>query len=423
MRRAGCLGLLVAACALALPSWPRLARAQEAASESEGEVVSLDALDALVDESPPMRAARAYAEAARGDVTAAGTPQNPVFSYDVFGLLWGEETNGGSQHQMTIFQTFPWPGQLDARVRAAQARLAADRSMVELARAYVRLDVRRAYVALLAAQEREALLARQEDAMARVVELIAGRVAAGAGRRWDTVRAGAELAALRAARDAAHADARSAAGRLATLVGRPGWIPRAAGTLADLGSLLPSGPAEPSDAHPRLETSRREREAADAAVTRERALVVPFFELRLGHVFTTWPEGASLYGSVSMPIPLFDQNQGAIERAESEAAGAREAAEATRAELEAAALAARQTLAARVEALENFDAGVTRALPTIGEMAEVAYGGGQIDVFELLDAVRATRELTLGRVEREEALRLAEIDLLEATAGMPPSRR
>jgi cobalt-zinc-cadmium efflux system outer membrane protein len=403
---------IVLACVVA--SFASVASAQDAVD------VSLEELYAMADTSPRIVAAETLADADLGDVTIAGTPENPVLSYDIWGLIWGQQTNGGSQQQVTLSQTFPWPGQLEARVQAARAQHASDLALVDLARALLRLEVRRAFVALLAAQERESLLASQEAVLEGTASIVRGRAEAGAGRRWDILRMDAELASIRAERDAATADTTVAAGRIATLLGRPDWTPRARGTWADLPApALRDGDA-PLDEHPAIEAARRATEAAEAALRREHALVIPAFQLRIGTMVSTWPEGGYLYGGIAMPLPIFDQNQGAIDRAEREAEAARERETATRAELAATLRSARAALEGRRQALADFDTGVVERLPQISEMAGVAYRGGEIGVFELLDAVRSTRALVLERVEREAELHDAEVDWLEAALGTPP---
>lgn len=373
--------------------------------------VTLGELYALAPGSPRMLAAADLAEAGTGDVTAAGTPENPIFSYDAFGLLWGEPTNGGSQHQLMVAQRFPWPGELDARVRAAQAALAADRSLVDLARALLELDLRRAFVALLAAQDRSALLAEARDALEEVAAIVRGRAESGAGRRWDVVRIDAELATLEAQRTSAAADEVVASGAIAVLLGRADWLPRAAGSWADLPD--PGAAASTLD-HPRTESARLLREAAEATLEHERMLAFPRFDLRIGHLASTWPEGGYLFGGISIPIPLFDQNQGAIERAEHEADAAREVEEAVAAEIDAERTTARRALSLRATALREFDDDVLTGLSSAADMASEAYVGGEIAVFELLDAVRAARTMRVERVAVEEAYEAAVVDVLEA---------
>lgn len=403
---------------LALAMWV-VARAACIAHAQDGAPteVSLDELYEMVDASPRIVAAQTLADADLGDVTTAGTPENPVLSYDLWGLIWGQQTNGGSQQQIGIGQMFPWPGQLDARVRAAMAQHDADRALVDLARAMMRLEVRRAFVALLAAQERVTLLETQETALAEVAGIVRGRAESGVGRRWDIVRMEAELASVRAGRDAADADATVAAGRLATLLGRPGWTPRARGTWSDLPSLVLRGGDDVPEDHPAVEAARRATEAAEAAARREHALAIPAFQLRIGTLVSTWPEGGYLYGGFAMPLPFIDQNQGAIDRAEREAEAAREREDAIRSELGAALRSTRRALDQRRQALADFDTGVLAQVPQITEMAQLAYRGGEIGAFELLDAVRSTRALVLERVDREAELHDAEVDWLEAAIG------
>jgi cobalt-zinc-cadmium efflux system outer membrane protein len=389
---------------------------QVSAQDDRGSAVTLDELYALAASSPRIQAAQELADAGLGDVTAAGTLENPEISYDVMGLLWGEATNGGSQQQLTASQRLPWPGQLDARIRAAQAALAADRSLVDLARGLLEIDLRRAFIALLATQERSALLVEQQAALEEVATIVRGRTASGAARRWDVVRIEAELAAIEAARATASADGVLAAGEVARLLGRVDWTPRAAGRLRD----LPAATIVPAvDAHPRVTAARLRSEAADAALARERALAFPQVELRLGYVQSTVPEGGYLYGGFSVPMPFFDQNQGAIERAEHERAAALRTEEAVRAEIEAQRSALTRALELRRSALAEFDERVLAGLTSAVDMARVAYAGGEIEIFELLDSVRTARVMMAERVALEESLQRAVVDALEATLVTP----
>lgn len=383
------------------------------------DVVTLAQLYALADTSPRLLAAEESADAALGDVTRAGTLDNPVLGYEIWGLVGGEQTNGGSQQQIAVSQLLPWPGQLDARVAAARASHRADRAEVDRARALLRLEVRRAFVSLVAAERHVALLEEARARIEAVAEIVRGRASAGAGRRWDVLRIDAELASLSSAHEAALAERTVVSGRIAILVGRPGWLPRAPAEWTALPALEDRASDGPATEHPSLVAARLAREAAESALARERSDAVPAIELRLGAVVSTWPEGGYLYGGIAMPLPFFDQNQGAITRAEHEVAAARASEEATRLELESALLAARAAETQREQALAELDVAAEHATE-LRAMAEAAFRGGEISVFELLDAVRATRTLAEERLEREEAVRAAEIDVLRARLGAEP---
>jgi cobalt-zinc-cadmium efflux system outer membrane protein len=388
------------------------ARAQESAWP---ESVTLGQLLDMVGQSPRLAAEAAGAEALRGDVRSAAQHPNPILSYDFSGFLGGGATNGGSQSTFLLSQPLLWPGQLDRRVEAARAALDAARARVAVFRAFLEIELRRAFVELLAAQQRTAVLGEIEAAMERIVQIVRGRAEAGAGRRWDVVRVEGELASVRAARDAGAADVHRASGRIGELIGIPSWFPRAEGTLAEI--ALGEMPDAVREGHPVLEAARRAVAAARARVEAERAFAVPPIELGIGGIATTWPEGGYLIGRVAMPLPVFDANQGPIERAEREADAAELVEAATRNELEAALLRARRVVDQRREALESFERGVVERMPLLLEMAEAAYRAGEVGAFELLDAVRASRDIRIEQIEREKDLRLAEVDLLEAALG------
>lgn len=406
MMRGAILMVLIVAASFEMVA---IARAQEA------DVVTLDELLERVERAPRVRVQSALAEAFHGDVRAAGQHPNPTLSYEFAGIVGGIETNGGSQQEIRLSQPLMWPGQIDRRVDAARARLDLAHAELDALRAALGLEVRRAFIELLAAQERSVVLSEAEASMERLAEIVRGRAQAGAGRRWDVVRIEGELASVRAERDAASAEEAASAGRIAALLGVPGWFPRAGGKLSDF--AIPDTELEERPSHPLLETARRGRVVAEARLAAERILAIPPIELSLGTVISTDPEGGYLLGGVSMPLPFFDANQGAIERAEREVDAAETTEDATRIELASALARARRVIAHRREALSAFERGVVERLPILGEMAEFAYRGGEVEVFEVIDAVRAARELRKERIDREEALRLAEVDAMEAATG------
>ena len=119
----------------------------------------------------------------------------------------------------------------------------------------------------------------------------------------------------------------------------------------------------------------------------------------------------------SLPLPLFDRNQGALARAAAQNRAADSAARAgldeARAEIENAAL----VLTRRRESLQAFEGAVTERIPVLRRMAEDAYREGSADVLELLDANRSLKDVELSRVQQLEAAKLAE-EALVAAAGL-----
>jgi cobalt-zinc-cadmium efflux system outer membrane protein len=127
--------------------------------------------------------------------------------------------------------------------------------------------------------------------------------------------------------------------------------------------------------------------------------------------------GTSAFFGVSIPLNLFDRNQGGVAKATAQVEASNLLAEAglgeARAEIERAATVLKQ----RIAALRSFDSAVSERVPTLRRMAEDAYREGSADILELLDANRSLRDFQLARVQQVEAVKLAEETVIGA-AGL-----
>ena len=128
----------------------------------------------------------------------------------------------------------------------------------------------------------------------------------------------------------------------------------------------------------------------------------------------------SAFFGLSLPLPLFDRNQGAIARATAQievedlSLGA-EMGEA-RAEIERGAA----LLLKRREALAALERTVVQRIPVLRQMAEDAYREGSADILELLDANRSLRDFQLAHVQQLESVKLAEEIVIAASGIEPP---
>lgn len=396
-------------------------------ARAQGELpreVDLSTLLSLVERrSPLLSAERATIGLARAEVVQAGVHPNPEFEYlGFFTLAGSNDAWNGHQSEFWVGQPLLLADQIGVRERAAHRRVAAASARVESVRAELALEARRAFVALLAAQARVTAIEEATAELERLAELVRARAQAGDRSRYDALRVELELVRLRAAREDARADVVSSAGALAALVGAPGWAPRARGDLAARTPDLALARWERARTRsPRLEAARRELAAARAGVEAAHRDAVPVPVLSGGGGFTTDASAGAAFVGLTIPLPLFDRNQGGIARAEAEVEVAHEALDAITRTMRARIVRASRVLAARYAALERFEREVLAALPALREMAEQSYRGGQTSVLELIDSVRSLREVSLERVDRLAAVREAELDLLEAAGvGAPP---
>src|SRR5262249_31799800 len=142
-----------------------------------------------------------------------------------------------------------------------------------------------------------------------------------------------------------------AAHELAKAIGIPGWEPVAAGELAQTSAAAP-GAVDPQ--HPQLAQVRAARVAAHAAEDRARADAVPAPSLSIQSYGTSGPWGAGIVGGLSIPLPTFDRNQGAVAKARAEQTRAGLELAAREHELAADLDRARTQLAHRREVLASF---------------------------------------------------------------------
>lgn len=127
--------------------------------------------------------------------------------------------------------------------------------------------------------------------------------------------------------------------------------------------------------------------------------------------------GTSAIFGLSLPLPVFDKNQGAVAKAEAllnaDTLALTAELQEARAEVERAAKA----LVARRDALARLEGGVVQRVPNLRQMAEDAYREGSGDILDLLDAMRAQRAIQLSHVQQLESVKLAE-EHVRAVTGL-----
>jgi cobalt-zinc-cadmium efflux system outer membrane protein len=370
--------------------------------------------------SPRLAASRAQVDVTAADLVDAGIYPNPTLSLNTTNIVQGQDTFGHSQELVGIDVPILIGGQRGHRSRAAEARIAARRAQVDADQAKAELEIRRRFVALAAAQGRvEALSAALEDARA-VRGIVAGRQQAGAKSPYELERTDLALASLASKHGEAVSDAAAASGALAAAVGIAGWQPRAAGSFeppAPPPATAGAAGAAPGADHPELVAGLAARAAAEKDEAAAHADAVPTPSLQLQGFGTTDPQGIALTVGVSIPLPVFDRNQGAVARARAQQRAAELDHRATGDELTADLTRATAALAARCDAVARFRAGAIERLPRVRTMAEASYRSGQGGIVELLDALDAITEARLRDIELVAAAHGAELDVRAAARG------
>ena len=358
------------------------------------------ALEEAAARSPTIVAAEAEVSAAEARIRQAGYRTNPELSVEVENFAGTGELRGlrSTETTVAVNQRLDLGGRRSARVSAAEAELTVQRLRLSIAKADLSQAVREQFARSIAAREKLAQATENEE-RARELARVAGiLVEAGRDPPLRALRARSAYAQAQAEREAAEASELAARSSLAALLGASQPIGSVAGSALNV---------TPAEVNPEVSLDVRladaERGAAQAGVRQQLAerRIDPAVGVGVRHVRETGDVG--LVAGISMPLRLFDRNQGNIEAARQTANAAdarRESALATTTAKARNAVANVEAARRRVDALEN--AAVPEATEAL-RLAELSYREGRASLIELIDiqnAYTASRSsLTEARLE------------------------
>ncbi|HYK09641.1 MAG TPA: TolC family protein [Gemmatimonadales bacterium] len=380
---------------------PALAQTPRAVSRA-------DAVALAVAHGPRAATARADSAATYGDLAAARAFPNPSFS-----ATYSKDV---PQYHYIFDIPIDWPWLRAPRVGAASAGAEAGLARFAFEVAAVRFDADTSYTVALAAEAHARLSRRtaiDADSLLRVARL---RRDAGDASEMDTRLA--EINAGELANTAAE-DSLAAVAALVNLqlvMGLPG---DAAVVLTDslqfpdtAGDQMPAASLSVLEAQAELTAAERSLTLAKSG-----NLLSPSFTVGVerGDPTGQEPGGLPTFG-LSLPLPLFNWNGGAITRAHAERDAAQVRLDATR---RAATAERTRAVGERSVALARArrDAGLVASADSVAAMFLQAYGEGAVSLPEVLEAQRNARE-ALGRYVDDLALAntaVGLVKLLDAT--------
>ena len=177
--------------------------------------------------------------------------------------------------------------------------------------------------------------------------------------------------------------------------------------------------------HPGLAAARARLTTAGREVTRQKRMVIPDLDLRVGrgHMHISGSDVTSVM--VGVPLPIYDRNQGGISRSEAEMVRARFDVQRLEVELQQrAAMAYREYANARHQGRRYSERILPRARKSI-ELVRRGYGEGQVGYLELLVAQQKYVEVNLAYLATirrlRESVTVIESQLL--TGGLHGHRR
>jgi outer membrane protein, heavy metal efflux system len=364
------------------------------ASVVQAQTLTLDtALQNAFANNPELAAARWEIDIAEGGRQQAGLIPNPVVSWDA------EDTRRDSRTTtIKLSQTLELGGKRGARVDVATRAQDAAALTLEQRRNGLRADVIDSYYAALRAQERLDLAQRSLALAERGLIVANGRVSAGKSSPVEATRAQVQLSEIRLELNRAQIGLTDAYRRLAASTGSATPDFQAVASQRESTPVLP--PAALLLA--RLEQTAELRLAElqvlqnEASVGLEKAQRIPDLDVSIGSQYdASVRERVNVVG-VSMPIPLFNRNQGNVLAASRRADQARDLRNAVELRLRTEtrqALDLWQTANTEVRAFNQ------QILPAAQNAVDSATRGFEMGKFNFLDVLDAQRTLIAARTQ------------------------
>ncbi|WP_369991200.1 TolC family protein [Pseudomonas xanthosomatis] len=349
------------------------------------------ALDAAYANNPELAAVGREVGVAEGERRQAGLLPNPELSWEV------EDTRRStSTTTVTLSQALELGGKRGARIEVAEAGQALAQLELERQRNGLRADVVQAYHAALRAQTALELAQQSQALTERGVRVVEGRVKAGQSSPVEATRAQVQLAQAQAAVRRAQTGRAVAWQALARLTGSadtrferldaatlsPGQAPRAEQLLAKVERT----------ADWRLAAAQVQR--GEASLGSEKAQRIPNLTVSLGSQYSREDRERVNVVGLSMPLPLFDRNQGNVLAAARRADQARDLRNAVELRLRSDTRSAVEQWATAMGEVQAYDRTI---LPSAQQAVDTATRGFEMGKFAFLDVLDAQRTLIEAR--------------------------
>jgi cobalt-zinc-cadmium efflux system outer membrane protein len=370
--------------------------------------------------SPLVTAAAGARALASGRAREASTLPNPVAQY--------RRENDGSPLQPDVFAEVALPFDLTGRRMALRgaARIGRERGLADSVTLTRQAGYEAAAAWWRAAQAQELAVAAeaQREALAGIAASDSTRFAEGAVSELVAIRTRLEADRARIAAATAFSTLARARADLARVIGLPvDSLPSIARPDLTAAPLAPppidSALAIASRERPDLRSARLAAEETDRRLTAERRGILGADAQLVGGYKRTIGFNTALVG-VLVPLPLFNANGGARERALGEALLARAALREAEARARGDVLSAIQGWNALRAAVPGDGAALATAGDDVAAITEAAYREGAVSLLELLESQRARADARAAAIRWRTDAALLRIDL-DRALGAPVS--
>ncbi len=351
-----------------------------------------DAEKLFLGNSLAVKAKRIELQKTDADILAAKTLSNPSLNYELSALKSGEREN---EETYSISQSIDIAGKRGKRIDAALRNKEARLLLSEQEIAELLLQMKQSYYRVLLLRENGKVLGEISAMFSEVVRTTEERVKAGDAPEADLMKLSSEGSKIMRGLEALRTDLKVERKKLGVLLnveenefdpaGELRYVPVSL-NVKDLTDLA-------LREKPGIRAQSATVEAAKASLSSVERDALPSVDLEAGYKRRTGGFTGVVVG-VSVPVPIFDRNQGGIARTSAEL-------ERAKVELDAVNKVTKYEVTALLERIASFQRRITdllQHLETSGmltKIAAIAYEEGETSLLSLLDAVRSEKDLII----------------------------
>ncbi|MFG1344341.1 TolC family protein [Xanthobacter autotrophicus DSM 431] len=410
------------ALALALGAALALLHASQTRAETARPLTLTSALASALAANPRLTAAERDIGMAAGRHTQAGALPNPNLSLEVDNAAGSGSYQGLDLAEQTIqiSQLVELGGKREARMAAAGAGVGVARWEREAIRLQVLAETASTFAAVLGAQQRAQILESQVAAIQRLAPLLQNRVQAGASSPAEISRARVAADFARVELDRARAALGTARRELALLMGlQEARFGRVTGNLVKV-SAPPPLPRLIKEAlgNPQLTRFTALRAQRQADLRSAQVKSVPDVTLGVGYRHYNETADSGMRFTLSMPIPLFDRNDGGISEANEQLLRAEAEEAIARSALISQLGRAHDGMKAAFDEITLLRGSTIPGARAAFEGVETGYSEGRYTLLELLDAQSTLTDATLRELDALVSFHTA-LATLEGLTGRP----
>jgi cobalt-zinc-cadmium efflux system outer membrane protein len=401
------------------------APAEPVEAAAAGTLSLADAIDAALRHSPELASDRAEAAAIGARSAQADLWLNPEIDLMVENVAGSGDFDDidRSETTLTVAQPIEIGGQRAQRRRVIESGGRRLDTQMQAHRLALIAEVKKRFLRVLLGQERRQLVAEVEELSSETLRAVEARVKAGAAAPAERSQVRILLGRARLDLHLAEHEIAAARRQLAAMWGDSQPSFTAVGKLEDIGPPPPLDELMARLEHsPEILRRDAEIERRAAAIDIERANRIPTVTLAAGaRHFNETDDFAAIF-DVSLPLPLFDRNQGGILEAEHLLVKARAERDAALLQARSELLAAYDDLQLQFEHIAQLGIHVLSQAKTAGAETLQSYRRGAATALDLLASQRVLLELQDEYFQALGKYQTALVDVERLTAASADGR-